>query len=84
MSMTYYYSKMGVNSYRIKSPAVTKGGRTLATRKITTKIRGYFTERLLTTLEGGTPKKLPWKSRLFDSTSLFGNHLGLKSLGKKS
>ena len=79
MSMECYYSKMGVNSYRIKSPAVIRGGITLATRKITTKIHGYFTERLLTTLEGGNPKKLPWKSRLFDSTSLFGNHLGLKS-----
>ena len=77
MSMECYYSKMGVNSYRIKSPAFIKGGRTLATRKITTKIRGYFTERL--TPEGGNPKKLPWKSRLFDFTSLFGNHLSLKS-----
>ena len=79
MSTECYYSKMGVNSYRMKSPAVTKGGRTLATKKITTKIGGYFTEMFVTTPEGGNPKKLPWKSRLFDSTSLFGNHLGLKS-----
>ena len=56
MSMECYYSKMGVNSYRIKSPAITKGGRTLATRKITTKICGYFTERLVTTHEGGTKR----------------------------
>ena len=49
MSTECYYSKMGVNSYRMKSPAVTKGGRTLATKKITTKIGGYFTERLVTT-----------------------------------
>ena len=49
-----YYSKMGVNSYRMKSPAVTKGGRTLATKKITTKIGGYSTKRLVTTHEGET------------------------------
>ena len=56
MSTECYYSKMGVNSYRMKSPAVTKGGRTLATKKITTKIGGYFTERLVTTHEGGTQR----------------------------
>ena len=54
MSTESYYSKMGVNSYRMKSPAVTKGGRTLATKKITTKIGGYFTERVVTPHEGGT------------------------------
>ena len=46
--------KWGVNSYRMKSPAVTKGGRTLATKKITTKIGGYLTKRLVTTHEGET------------------------------
>ena len=56
MSTECYYSKMGVNSYRMKSPAVTKGGRTLATKKITTKIGGYFTERLVTIPEGGTQR----------------------------
>ena len=61
MSTECYYSKMGVNSYRMKSPAVTKGGRTLSTKKITTKIGGYFTERLVTTPEAGNPKKFPWK-----------------------
>ena len=57
MSTECYYSKMRVNSYRMKSPAVTKGGRTLETKKITTKIDGYFTERLVTTPEGGTQRK---------------------------
>ena len=56
MSTECYYSKMGVNSYRMKSPAVTKKGRTLSTKKITTKIVGYFTERLVTTHEGGTQR----------------------------
>ena len=53
MSTESYYSKMGVNSYTMKSPVVTKGGRT---KKITTKIDGYFTKRLVTTHEGGTQR----------------------------
>ena len=49
-------SKNGGQQLQMKSPAVTKGGRTLATKKITTKIGGYFTERLVTTHEGGTQR----------------------------
>ena len=56
MSTECYNSKMWVNSYRMKSPAVTKGGRILATKAISTKIGGYFTERLVTTHEGGTQR----------------------------
>ena len=48
--------KMVVNSYRMKSSAVTKGGRT---KIITNKTGGYFTERLVTTPERWKPKKLP-------------------------
>ena len=58
MSTECYYSKMGVNSYRMKSPAVIKGGRRLATKKTTTKIGGYFNERLVTTPKLWKPKKL--------------------------
>ena len=64
MSTESYYSKMGVNSYTMKSPAVTKGGRTLATKKITTKIGGYFNERLVTTQEGGTQRDVFGKEDL--------------------
>ena len=56
MSTECFYSKMGVNRCRIKSPAVTERERTLATKKITTKIGGCFTERLVTTPEGGTQR----------------------------
>ena len=59
MSTECYYSKMMVNSYRMKSLAVMKGGRTPSTKIITNKIGVYFNERLVTTPELWKPKKLP-------------------------
>ena len=59
MSMECNLPKMMVNSYRMKSLAVMKGGRTPLTKIITNKIGGYFNERLVTTPELWKPKKLP-------------------------
>ena len=50
------YPKMMVNSYRMKSLAVMKGGRTPSTKIITTKIGGYFTKRYSSYLKGGNQR----------------------------